>query len=101
MLFKEVVYFISVVNTINAMGDTIATPTKKQVFANKLSYRNKAFYQAQADGLKPSFTFEIKELDYNGQPKLEYESVTYRIVDVSPLKGENIGLICTGLVNKG
>jgi SPP1 family predicted phage head-tail adaptor len=101
VLGKDVINLISVITGENEMGDTIEVVTKKQIFANKLSYRNKAFYQAMANGLKPQFTFEIKEIDYENQPKLEYENVTYRIIDVSPLKNENVGLICEGLVNNG
>lgn len=101
LLFSDVISLISVANTNNSMGDTIRNPAaKKQVVANKLTYRNKAFYQAQANGLKPQLTFEIKEMDYESEQELEYDSKTYRIIDVYPLNNENVGLICEGLVNE-
>lgn len=101
MLGRDVINLISSTTTENDIGDIVEVETKKLVFANKLTYRNKAFYQAMTNGLKPQFTFEVKEIDYEGQPKLEYENITYRIVDVAPLKNENVGLICEGLVNNG
>ena len=99
MLFKDVINLVSVTTGENDMGDMIEVETKRQVFADKLSYRNKAFYQAMANGLKPQITFGIKEVEYEEEQKLEYEGKTYRIIDVSPLKNEDVGLICEGLVN--
>lgn len=99
MLFRDVINLVSVTTTENELGDLITIPVKRQVFANKLSYRNKAFYQAQANGLKPQITFEVKEVDYEDEQELEFNSKNYRIIDVYPLKNENVGLICEGLVN--
>ncbi|WP_209121513.1 hypothetical protein [Alkalihalobacillus sp. BA299] len=101
MLWRDVVNLIPISTGQNDMGDITNTPTSKQVFANKLNYRNKAFYQAQANGLKPQITFEIKEIDYEGEQELEFNNKTYKIIDVYPLKNENIGLICEGLSTDG
>jgi len=99
MLFKDVIYLINGESAENSMGDPTENESRTPVFANKLTYRNNAFYQAMANGLRPQITFEIKEIEYNNQTKLEYESKVYKIIDVSPLKNENIGLICEGVVN--
>jgi SPP1 family predicted phage head-tail adaptor len=99
-MWRDVINLISETTTENDIGDVISVPVKRQVFANKLSYRNKAFYQAQANGLKPQMTFEIKEIDYEDEQELEFNNKTYRVIDVSPLKNENVGLICEGVVNR-
>jgi hypothetical protein len=99
MMWRNVINLISETTTENDIGDVISVPVKRLVFANKLSYRNKAFWQAQANGLKPQTTFEIKEIDYEDEQELEFNNKTYKIIDVYPLKNENVGLICEGVVN--
>jgi SPP1 family predicted phage head-tail adaptor len=80
------------------MGDAIPADTKKQVYANKKSIRQSEFYQAAATGLRPELMFEVRTSDYNGQPKLEYESVTYNIIRTYDKNGEITELICQGTV---
>lgn len=99
-MWRDVINLIAESTVENEMGDAITVPAKKQVFANKLNYRNKAFYQAQANGLKPQMTFEIREIDYDDEQELEFNNKTYKIIDVHPLKNENVGLICEGVVNR-
>lgn len=94
----------------NSMGDPIEVLEKRTVPASKLDYRNKEFYQAMADGLKPSITFAINQYEYQDEKELEYNNNLYRIIDVFPIRQrtmerdlsefESIALICEGLVNK-
>ncbi|MDR7870310.1 MAG: phage head closure protein [Tissierellaceae bacterium] len=93
----------------NAMGDPIELDEKRVVLASILDYRNKDFYQAMANGLKPSITFAINRYEYDGEKELEHGGKHYKIVDVFPVKSnrwqdesefESIALICEGLVNK-
>ena len=91
--------------TTNAMGDSIPTPNKRVVLASLISYRNKEFDQAMANGLKPEKTFAINECEYDGEKEVEFDGKTYAVVDVSPVRTKNesefeaIALICSGLVN--
>lgn len=89
----------------NAMGDPIETIEERTVLADKLDYRNKDFYQAMANGLKPSITFAINKYEYGDEQELKFEDKHYKIIDVFPVKAKNesefesIALMCEGLVN--
>ncbi len=98
MLYRDIINLISETYTVNSMGDAVPSYTKTQVYANKKSIRQSEFYQAAATGLRPEYMFEVRTWDYTGQPKLEYESVTYNIIRTYDKNGEITELICQGTV---
>lgn len=99
MLFRDVVNLVDISCTENDIGDPIENETKLQVFADKQSIRQSEFYQAAATGLRPELMFVIRSIDYNQQPKLEYNSKTYTIIRTYEKDGELIELVCQGVVN--
>ena len=99
MLFKDVINLISINVTENDMGDSIETPDKRQVFADKKSVRQNEFYQAASTGLKPELMFVVRTIEYNQEPILEFNSKTYTITRTYEKDGELTELICQGLVN--
>jgi len=99
MLFRDVINLISITATENSMGDIIETPVKREVFADKQSIRQSEFYQAAATGLRPELMFVIRAIDYEQEPKLEYNNKTYNIIRTYEKDGELIELVCQGLVN--
>jgi len=99
MLFREVINLISITIVENDMGDQVETPVKRQVFADKKSVRQNEFYQAQSTGLRADLMFVIRTIEYEQEPKLEYNSKTYTIIRAYDKDGELTELICQGLVN--
>lgn len=99
MLFRDIIYLVSVTTTENDMGDIIEVETKRQVFADKKSIRQNEFYQAQATGLRPELMFIVRSIEYEQEPKLEYNSKTYNIIRTYDKDGELTELVCQGLVN--
>ena len=99
MLFREVINLISITIAENDMGDPVETPVKRQVFADKKSVRQNEHYQAASVGLKPELMFVIRTIEYEQEPKLEYNSKTYTIIRAYDKDGELTELICHGLVN--
>jgi SPP1 family predicted phage head-tail adaptor len=99
VLFKDVISLISITTTENAMGDSVETPVKRTVYADKQSIRQSEFYQAAATGLRPEIMFVIRSIDYNQEPKLEYNSKTYSIIRTYDKDGELTELVCQGIVN--
>jgi len=81
------------------MGDVINAPVKREVYADKQSIRQSEFYQAATTGLRPQFMFVVRTIDYNQEPKLEYNSKTYNIIRTYDKDGEMTELICQGIVN--
>ena len=99
MLFKDIINLVSVTTGENDMGDIIEAETKRQVFADKKSIRQNEFYQAQATGLRPELMFIVRSIEYEQEPKLEYNSKMFTIIRAYDKDGELTELVCQGLVN--
>jgi SPP1 family predicted phage head-tail adaptor len=96
----DVVYFISIVDDVNALGDPIKVQQKNDyIFAEKKSIRQSEFYQAAATGLRPEIMFEVNSFEYNNEPMLEYEGKTYNIIRTFQKDAETIELVCEGVLN--
>jgi len=99
MLFRDVIKLVSITTIENDMGDIIEVETKREVFADKKSVRQNEFYQAQATGLRPELMFIVRTIEYEQEPKLEYNLKTYTIIRTYDKDGELTELVCQGLVN--
>lgn len=105
MTFDHEIKLIKTTHITNSVGDLIETPTKRAALAAILDYRNKDFYQAMANGLKPEITFAVNKYEYEGEKEVEFEDKSYRIIDTYPVKAkddsefESLALVCSGLVN--
>ena len=57
------------------------------------------FYKAAAVGLKPEFTFEINDFEYENENYLRYPSGTGTVYTIirAPKRGEMRELVCTTL----
>lgn len=100
MLWRDVVYLITQVEGENDIGDPIMDDgNPREVFANKRSVRQSEFYQAAQAGLRPELMFEVRSVEYQGEPKLRYDSRDYRIIRTYEKDSETIELICAGLVS--
>lgn len=98
--WSDVVYLLSETMVENEMGDIIPITDSRMVYANKNSVRQSEFYQSQALGLRPELVFEVRSVEYAGEPKAKYEEKTYRIIRTFN-KGEITELICEGVVGNG
>jgi len=98
MYWRDVISLISTTTTTNEIGDTVEAEVKTEVYANRMSYRTKAVTQALANGLKPEYSFEVKEEEYDRQKKIEYKNITYNIITSAPSKNECIEIVCEGVI---
>ena len=90
------------------IGKSIETIVKNEVLksidwtyrlANKLDDNRSEFYEGAAAGIKPEFTFEINDFEYNDEIFLRYPSgngTVYTIIR-APKRGEMRELVCTTL----
>ena len=68
--------------SVNACGDSITERTARGVFAIRKSVGASYKLQALAVGLRPKYRFVLADdLDYQGEERLEYQGVEYRIID--------------------
>ena len=101
MLWNDVIELVKEVPSENAMGDPITTLEYREVFANEKGIRQSEFYQAMANGLKPSLMFEISKFDYESEKQIRVDKEKlYNIIRTYPTKNERLELVCEGLVNR-
>lgn len=101
MLFNDLIELVKEVPGENATGDAITTLEYRKVFANEKGIRQSEFYQAMANGLKPSLMYEISKFDYEGEKQIRVcGDRLYNIIRTYPTKNENLELVCEGLVSR-
>ena len=66
--------------------------------SSRLSVRQKEYYDAMNTGLKPELMFEIRTLEYNGQPTLKHNNIDYEVMRTYD-KGEFTELIVSRNLN--
>lgn len=72
-MYDSVITLLSETSTVDAYGDTVTTPTERDVFAEVRSIGQSEFYQAQTVGLKPEIKFVIADFyDYQNEKQLKY-----------------------------
>lgn len=98
-MYEDIAYLVLEVETTNALGDTVLTPTDRLVYVNRSSVRQSEFYQAQAVGLRPELMFEMRRSDYQDEPKIKYDDKTYDIIRTYEKNKDFIELIAQGVVN--
>lgn len=83
----------------NDIGDTIKTLVFREVFCDEKSVRGSEFYQAQAVGIKPEIVLEVKQIDYENEKYVEYDSIQYTVLRTYKVKNEGIELTLTRGIN--
>jgi len=67
----EKISLISKSYTINSIGVSVATETKKSVYAIKANINQSEFYEAGQQGLKPYGAYAVRITEYNGEDEIE------------------------------
>ena len=101
MMWRDVVTLQAETMTINEYSDRVFNKTPVVVFANKKSIRASEFYKTFATGLKPELMFEVRSVDYDGQPTLVHDSKEYVVIRTYSKNGEITELVCSGMVQTG
>lgn len=80
-MYNEVIKLRSYTEVTDDYGITTRTPTDVEVFAQLRSIGQSEFYQAQADGLKPTLKFVLADYyDYNDQKEVVYDGNVYKVL---------------------
>lgn len=80
-MYNEVIKLRSYTEVTDDYGIVTRTVTDKQVFAQLRSIGQSEFYQAQADGLKPTMKFVLADYyDYGDQKEVVYNSKVYKVL---------------------
>lgn len=93
----DVVYLGTPIETI-VNGEVVTSHTLVKRYVNRLSIRQNEYYDAMNTGLKPELMFEIRTLEYNGQPTLKHNNIDYEVMRTYD-KGEFTELIVSRNLN--
>jgi len=95
--WTDVVYLGTPVE-VEVSGEIVTSYTLLKRYVNRLSVRSKEYYDAKNIGLNPELMFEIRTLEYDGQPVLKHNDIDYQIMRTSD-KGEFTELIVSRNLN--
>ena len=97
MIHNQIIKLINVIVTEDAIGNQIASTTERAVYANEYYVSQSEFYNAAVAGLKPEKQFEMYSYEYQDEPKLEHDGVTYNIIRTEK-RGDKIRLTCERII---
>ena len=93
MRFDKVIDLVAQTYAKDAIGQEVAAPVSRQVFANEFSLSSAEFYNAGQSGLKPERQYQIRSCDYQDETLLSVDGVAYQIIRVDR-RGEWVRLVC-------
>lgn len=80
-MYNELIYLRSYTETTDEYGITNRTVNDREKFAQLRSIGQSEFYQAQADGLKPTLKFVLADyLDYQDEKEVVYDGKIYNVL---------------------
>ncbi len=98
-MFNKTVELVSETFIEDDIGQMIATPSYREVFADKKSIMQNEFFLAGQTDIKPSACFIIRQIDYKDETKIRYPAdytgkiyTIYRTYETT--KNEMIELYC-------
>jgi SPP1 family predicted phage head-tail adaptor len=95
MLFAETADLIAQTFTVNTVGDSIPTESKRTVFVEMQSIGLKRKIDAMATGLNVEFKLVLKDIaEYEDEKVVEYRSKRYNIQNVFIRDDQCVELTC-------
>ncbi len=86
--------------TVNVRGQIQPSITwSEKIWCEPKSIRMSETYQARAVGLKPEITLIIRQEDYDGQERVKYDGILYKILRTYKTEKSKIELVLYREVN--
>ena len=98
MTYDNELTLISSTITYDDIGNPIETPTKVDILCGLKSIGRTEFYNAAANGLKPTLIFLIHKYEYNGEALIKFESSKYNVIKTYSTGIEEIELTCEKVI---
>jgi hypothetical protein len=92
------VLYLGTPTEVETNGEIITSYTLVKRYVNRLSVRQKEYYDAQNTGINPELMFEIRTLEYGGQIAVKHNNIDYKVIRTYD-KGEFTELIVTRNLN--
>jgi SPP1 family predicted phage head-tail adaptor len=106
MTFDNELTLISSTITYDDIGNPIETPVEIDVLCSVKSIGRTEFYNAAANGLKPSYIFVVHPYEYNNETYVEFSEDTtpkkkYKVIKTYRVDFENLELTCEKVAGNG
>lgn len=93
-LYSEELSLVNISYERDAIGQEVEVETFTKILCNVKSIHQGEFYQAAQAGLRPSITFIVHGYEYEGQKKVIYKDLEYKIIRTYSTDFEEIELVC-------
>jgi len=83
------------------IGNQLSVPIEQTVLCCELSVSRSEFYNAAANGLKPTKVLKVHRFEYNNETKIKYEDIPYKVIRTYAVNNEEIELTCEKVIGNG
>ncbi|ALS16916.1 hypothetical protein [Clostridium butyricum] len=92
--------------TYDDIGNPVETPKEIDIFCDMKSIGRTEFYNAAANGLKPSYIFVVHPYEYNGETYVEFSEdekpkQRYKVMKTYKKNMEELELTCEKVAGNG
>lgn len=94
MTYDNELTLINQTYTEDEIGNQIPVENETVVLCGLKSIGRTEFYNAAVAGLKPELIFVVHGYEYNGQTKVEFEGVRYKVIRTYSTGFEEVELTC-------
>lgn len=106
MTFDNELTLISSTTTYDDIGNPVDSEDKLDIFCGVKSIGRTEFYNAAANGLKPSYIFVVHPYEYNGETYVEFSKDSspkkrYKVIKTYEKDMEELELTCEKVVGNG
>lgn len=98
---NDVIELVTFSENQDKKGELIRTENLNEIFAERKSIKRVEFYQANANGFKPVFAFEINSFEYNDEFFIKYNGKPYKVIRTYQTDIDKVELVVEGAVNYG
>ena len=79
---NELITLIGITQSVNAIGDTVESETRREVYASVRSVSSKRKLEALALGLRYQWKFVLADYyEYQDEPYVEYDGKRYSVME--------------------
>ena len=106
MTYDNELTLISSTITYDDIGNPIEAPTNIDILCSVKSIGRTEFYNAAANGLKPTLIFVVHPYEYNGETYVEFSEdespkTRYKVVKDYKVNMEDLELTCEKVLGNG
>lgn len=101
MTFDHEVTLISQTIIEDDIGNQIPVEEETTILCGKKSVSRSEFYNAAVNGLKPVIILVVHPYEYEGQARIKFDGVYYKVIRAYEVSMEELELTCERVIGNG